>query len=177
MDVDEEFEETIRNQASHIDETADVDMKTQLKVKQLQSIVKRYYEWIKERYGLNPVHIDITNFELGSDNTTLFLKVVDKDPVQITSKKGDGFINLNTLASRINERGVGVSGTRLVRDLLNIPDYKSTTKTLSAQAAAALRKVENNLPNIDNIEMTDLPNAAETLVEEIETSFIYLGTR
>ena len=46
---------------------------------------------------------------------------------------------------------------------------------MSAQAAAALRKVENNLPNIDNVEMTDLPNTAETLVEEIETSFIYLG--
>ena len=59
--------------------------------------------------------------------------------------------------------------------MLHLPNYKSKTKTLSAQAAAALRKVEKNLPNIDEIEMTDLPNTAETLVEEIETSFIYSG--
>ena len=45
---------------------------------------------------------------------------------------------------------------------------------MSAQAAATLQKVENNLPDIDNVEMTDLPNTAETLVKEIETSFIDL---
>ena len=61
-----------------------------------------------------------------------------------------------------------------IRDLLNLPNYKSTVKPLSAQAAAALRKVENNLPDIDSVEMTDLPNTAETLVKEIETSFINL---
>ena len=45
---------------------------------------------------------------------------------------------------------------------------------MSAQAAATLQKVENNLPDIDSVEMTDLPNTAETLVKEIETSFIDL---
>ena len=45
---------------------------------------------------------------------------------------------------------------------------------MSAQAAAALQKVENNLPDIDSVEMTDLPNTVETLVKEIETSFIDL---
>ena len=59
-----------------------------------------------------------------------------------------------------------MGGTRAIRDLLHLPDYKSTTKTLSAQAAAALRKVENNLPNIDNVEMTDLPNTVETLMKK-----------
>ena len=57
--------------------------------------------------------------------------------------------------------------------MLNLP-YTSAVKPLSAQAAAALQKVENNLPDIDNVEMTDLPNAAETLVKEMETSFIDL---
>jgi hypothetical protein len=31
--------------------------------------------------------------------------------------------------------------------------------------------MKDNLPNVDNIEMIDLPNAAETTVKVIETSF------
>ena len=165
MDADDEFEETIQNQGAHIDEAPQVDTRTQLIVQQKESIVKEYYKLIKKKYGLDPpVYIDYTNFELGPDNKTLFLKVGDKE-IQITSKKGDNFINLNTLASRI-----GGGGTRAIRDLLSLPAYKS----LSAQAAATLQKVENNLPDIDSVEMTDLPNTAETLVKEIETSFIDL---
>ena len=79
MDADDEFEETIQNQGAHIDETPQVDMRTQLKVEQIQSLVKKYYELIKEKYGLDPDHIDYTNFELGSDGITLYLKVGDKD--------------------------------------------------------------------------------------------------
>ena len=168
MDADDEFEETIQNQGAHIDEAPQVDTRTQLIVQQKQSIVKEYYKLIKEKYGLDPVYIDYTNFELGPDNKTLFLKVGDKE-IQITSKKGGSFINLNTLASRI-----GGGGTRAIRDLLSLPTYTSADKSLSAQAAATLQKVENNLPDIDNVEMTDLPNTAETLVKEIETSFIDL---
>ena len=164
MDADDEFEETIQNRGANIDEVPRVDTRTQLIVQQKQSIVKEYYKLIKERYGLDPVYIDYTNFELGPDNKTLFLKVGDKE-IQITSKKGDGFINLSTLASRI-----GKGGTSAIRDLLSLPTYK----LLSAQAAATLQKVENNLPDIDNVEMTDLPNTAETLAKEIETSFIDL---
>ena len=58
--------------------------------------------------------------------------------------------------------------------MLSLPTYTSAVKPLSAQAAATLQKVENNLPDIDSVEMTDLPNTAETLVKEIETSFIDL---
>ena len=138
-------------------------------MQQKQSIVKEYYKLIKKKYGLDtPVYIDYTNFELGPDNKTQFLKVGDKE-IQITSKKGDNFINLNTLASRI-----GGGGTRAIRDLLSLPTYTSAVKPLSAQAAATLQKVENNLPDIDSVEMADLPNTAETLVKEIETSFIDL---
>ena len=161
-------------EGAHIAETPQVDRKTKLKVKQIKSIVKRYYEWIKEERGLEPFYIDYSNFELGDDNLTLFLKVGDKT-VQITSKGVGEFINLETLARKINEIDAGVSGTKSIRNLLNLSDYKRLDKKLSAKAAAALRKVEKNLPNIDEIEMTDLPNTAETLVEEIETSFIYSG--
>ena len=168
MDADDEFEETIRNQGAHIDETPQVDIRTQLIVEQKESIVKKYYKLIKEKYGLDPDHIDITNFELGSDNKTLYLKVGDKQ-ILITTKRGGSFINLGTLARRIGE-----GGTDAIRDLLNLPTYTSAVKTLSAQAAAALQKVKNNLPDIDNVEMTDLPNTVETLGKEIETSFIDL---
>ena len=58
--------------------------------------------------------------------------------------------------------------------MLSLPTYTSAVKPLSAQAAATLQKVENNLPDIDSVEMADLPNTAETLVKEIETSFIDL---
>ena len=44
MDADDEFEETIRNQVAHINETPQVDERTKLIVEQKQSIVKRYYE-------------------------------------------------------------------------------------------------------------------------------------
>ena len=169
MDADDEFEETIQNQGAHIDESPQVDTRTQLIVQQKQSIVKEYYKLIKEKYGLDPpVYIDYTNFELGSDNKTLYLKVGGRE-ILITSKRGGSFINLNTLESRI-----GGGGTGAIKDLLSLPDYTSTVKPLSAQAAAALQKVENNLPDIDSVEMTDLPNTAETLVKEIETSFIDL---
>ena len=168
MNVDDEFEETIQNQGAHIDETPQVDMRIKLKVEQKQSLVKKYYNLIKEKYGLDSDYIDYTNFVLGDDNLTLFLKVGDKD-VQISNKRGDSFINLGTLASKI-----GVGGTRAIRDLLHLPNYKSITKTLSAQAVGALRKVEDNLPNIDNIEITELSNTADTIVKEIETSFIGL---
>ena len=168
MDADDEFEETIQNQGAHIVEVPRVDTRTQLIVEQKESIVKEYYKLIKERYGLDPSRIDITNFELGSDNKTLYLKVGDKE-ILITSKRGGSFINLNTLASRI-----GGVGTDAIRDFLNLPDYRSAVKPVSAQAAATLQKVENNLPDIDSVEMTDLPNTAETLVKEIETSFIDL---
>ena len=164
MDADDEFEETIQNQGAHIVEVPQVDIRTQLIVEQKESIVKEYYKLIKKNYGLDPSRIDITNFELGSDNKTLYLKVGDKE-ILITTKKGGSFISLNTLASRI-----GGGGTSAIRDLLSLPDYTSTVKPLSAQAAAALQKVENNLPDIDSVEMTDLP----TLVKEIETSFIDL---
>ena len=165
MNVDDEFEETIQNQGTHIAETPQVDMRTQLKVEQIQSLVKKYYELIKEKYGLDPDHIDYTNFELGSDGITLYLKVGDEE-VPITNKRGNSFIGLSTLAGKI-----GAGGTRAIRDLLHLPDYKSLTKTLSAQAAAALRKVENNLPNIDNVEMTVLPNTVDTIMKEIEELF------
>ena len=168
MDADDEFEETIQNQGAHIVEVPQVDTRTQLIVEQKESIVKEYYKLIKERYGLDPSRIDITNFELGSDNKTLYLKVGGGE-ILITSKRGGSFINLNTLASRI-----GGGGTDAIRDFLNLPDYRSAVKPLSAQAAATLQKVENNLPDIDSVEMTDLPNTAETLVKEIETSFIDL---
>ena len=168
MDADDEFEETIRNQGAHIVEVPQVDTRTQLIVEQKESIVKEYYKLIKKKYGLDPDHIDITNFELGSDNKTLYLKVGDKE-ILITTKKGGSFITLSTLASRIGE-----GGTRAIRNLLNLPNYTSAVKPLSAQAAATLQKVENNLPDIDSVEMTDLPNTAETLVKEIETSFIDL---
>ena len=35
----------------------------------------------------------------------------------------------------------------------------------------ALRNVENNLPNIDNVEMTVLPNTVDTIMKEIEELF------
>ena len=168
MDADDEFEETIQNQGAHIVEVPQVDTRTQLIVEQKESIVKEYYKLIKERYGLDPSRIDITNFELGSDNKTLYLKVGDKE-ILITSKRGGSFINLNTLASRIGE-----GGTSAIRDFLSLPTYTSAVKPLSAQAVATLQKVENNLPDTDSVEMTDLPNTAETLVKEIETSFIDL---
>ena len=78
MDADDEFEETIRNQGAHIDEVPQVDTRIELMVQQKQSIVKEYYKLIKERYNLEPDYIDITNFELGSDNKTLYLKVGDE---------------------------------------------------------------------------------------------------
>ena len=168
MDADDEFEETIRNQGAHIVEVPQVDTRTQLIVEQKESLVKEYYKLIKKKYGLDPDHIDITNFELGSDNKTLYLKVGDKE-ILITTKKGGSFITLSTLASRIGE-----GGTSAIRDFLSLPTYTSAVKPLSAQAVATLQKVENNLPDIDNVEMTDLPNTAETLVKEIETSFIDL---
>ena len=168
MDADDEFEETIRNQGAHIDETPQADTRTQLIVEQKESIVKKYYKLIKGKYGLDPDHIDITNFELGSDNKTLYLKVGDKE-ILITTKKGGSFISLSTLARRI-----GVGGTDAIRDLLNLPTYTSTVKPLSARDVATLQKVKNNLPDIDNIEMANLSNTAGTLVEEIETSFIDL---
>ena len=119
MDADDEFEETIRNQGAHIDETPQVDTRTQLIVEQKESIVKKYYKLIKEKYGLDPDYIDITNFELGSDNKTLYLKVGDKQ-ILITTKRGGSFINLSTLARRIGE-----GGTDAIRDLLNLPTYTS----------------------------------------------------
>ena len=87
MDADDEFEETIRNQGAHIDETPQVDTRTQLIVQLKESIVKKYYKLIKERYGLEPDHIDITNFELGSDNKTLYLKVGDKEDSNHNQKR------------------------------------------------------------------------------------------
>ena len=163
MHANEEFNRSIQNQSAHIEDINDVDTRTQLINEQKQSFVNEYYKLIKEKYGLNPVHIDITNFELGPDNKTLLLKVGDRD---IQLSKGTGFISLSTLASRI-----GSGGTSAIRDLLSLPNYSSATKSLSAQAVANLQKLENNLPNIDNVEITDLPNAAETAVKEIETSF------
>ena len=74
---------------------------------------------------------------------------------------------MDSLASRI-----GSGGTNSIRDLLNLPTFRSANKPLTAQAVARLQNVENNLPDVDSVEMTDLPNAAETDVKELETSFI-----
>ena len=166
-DADDEFDRTIQNQSVHIEDIGyDVDTRTQLIVKQKQYVVNEYYKLIKEKYGLDPVHIDYLNLELGPDNKTLFLKVGDKE-IQITAKTGGSFINLSSLASKI-----GSGGTNAIRDLLNLPTFRSAIKPLKAQAVARLQNVENNLPDVDNVEMTDLPNAAETAVKELETSFI-----
>ena len=166
-DEDDEFDRTIQNQSVHIENIGyDVDTRTQLIVEQKQYIVKEYYKLIKEKYGLDPVYIDYSNFELGPDNKTLFLKVGDKE-IQITAKTGGTFINLRSLASKI-----GSGGANKIRDLLSLPTYRSANKPLTAQAVARLQNVENNLPDVDNVEMTDLPNAAETAVKELETSFI-----
>ena len=168
MDADDEFEETILNQGAHIGETPQVDMRTQLKVEQIQSLVKKYYELIKEKYGLDPDHIDYTNFELGSDGTTLYLKVGDK-PILISAKRGGSFINLGTLAGRINEIGVG--GTRAIRDLLHLPDYKSTIRPIYPEAAEALRRIESGLPNMDNVGTDDLTKTVDGIINEIDELF------
>ena len=64
---------------------------------------------------------------------------------------------MGSLASRI-----GSGGANSIRDLLSLPTFRSANKPLTAQAVARLQNVENNLPDVDNVEMTDLPNAAET---------------
>ena len=149
-DEDDEFDRTIRNQSVHIENIGDdVDTRTQLIVEQKQYVVKEYYKLIKEQYGLDPVYIDYSNFELGPDNKTLFLKVGDKE-IQITAKKAGSFINLGYLQSKI-----GSGGANKIRDLLSLPTYRSTNKPLTAQAVARLQNVENNLPDVDNVEMTD----------------------
>lgn len=144
----------------------EVGTRTQLMVEQTKAEVDKYYAFIKEKTGLDPGFIEYTNFELGNDNKTLFLKV-GTESIQITAKRGGGFISLVTLRGRIGDGGVNA-----IKDLLSLSDYKAATKTLSAQAVASLQNVENNLPDVDTMEITDLPNAAETLVKEIETSFI-----
>ena len=104
----------IHNQSVHIEDIGyDVDTRTQLIVEQKQYVVKEYYKLIKEKYGLDPVYIDYSNFDLGRDNKTLFLKVGDKK-IQITAKKGGSFINLGYLASII-----GSGGANSIRDLLS----------------------------------------------------------
>ena len=86
-DEDDEFDRTIQNQSVHIEDIGyDVDTRTQLIVEQKPYVVKEYYNLIKEKYRLDPVYIDYSNFELGPDNKTLFLKVGDKE-IQITAKK------------------------------------------------------------------------------------------
>lgn len=165
-DKNDEFNRTIQTRSAHIEDIGDdFDTRTQLIVEQKQYVVKEYYKLIKEKYGLDPVYIEYTNFELGPDNKTLFLRVGDKD-IQITAKKGGSFINLGSLTSRI-----GSGGANAIRDLLSLPTYRSTTKTLPAQAVESLQKAKDDLPNVDNIQMIDLPNAAETAVKVIETSF------
>jgi hypothetical protein len=114
VDEDYEFNRTIQNRSAHIEDIGDdVDTRTQLIVEQKQYVVKEYYKLIKEKYGLDPVYIDYSNFELGPDNKTLFLKLGDID-IQITAKKGRSFINLGSLASRI-----GIGGANAIRDLLS----------------------------------------------------------
>ena len=167
MNTSDAFNRSIQNQSIHI-EDVDVGTRTKLIVEQKQSIVKEYYKLIKEKYGLDPVRIDITNFELGPDSKTLFLKVGDKD-IQLTLKRGNGFISLSTLAKEI-----GKGGANAIRDLLSFPTYTSANR-LSAQAVANLQNVENNLPDVDSVEMTDLPNTAETAVKVIESSFMDEG--
>ena len=54
MGVDNEFEETIRNQVAHINETPQVDMRTELIVQMKQSAVKKYYEWDKGNVWARP---------------------------------------------------------------------------------------------------------------------------
>ena len=63
-----------------------------------------------------------------------------------------------------------MGGTNAIGDLLSLPTHTS----ISVQAVATLQKVENNLPDINSVEMIDLPYTTETLVKEIETSFIDL---
>jgi hypothetical protein len=73
VDEDDEFNRTIQNRSAHIEDIGDdVDTRTQLIVEQKQYVVKEYYKLIKEKYGLDPVYIDYSNFELGPDNKTPF---------------------------------------------------------------------------------------------------------
>ena len=93
MDADDEFEETIQNQSAHIAEVPQVGTRTELMVQLKQSIVKEYYEIIKRKVWARPmVVLIITNFELGPDHKTLYLKVGDED-IRISSKKGGSFIS------------------------------------------------------------------------------------
>ena len=171
MDItDQDFEEGVLNLSNHIGEVPDVDTKTKLIVEQKQSIVNEYYKLIKEKYNLDPVHIDISNFELGPDNKTLLLKVGDRE-IQLTSKRGNGFINLQTLAIKI-----GSGGTATIKDLLSLPDYSSSVKShLNPQVLIKTRdeinKVVEEIPLQDissqqeGQELLDVTNEAETEME------------
>ena len=55
------LKKTIRNQVDHINETPQVGARIELIVEIKQSLVKKYYELIKEKYNLEPDYIDYTN--------------------------------------------------------------------------------------------------------------------
>lgn len=132
----------------------------QLKNKEeLRSLVKDYYSFIKEEDNIEPTKVDITNFELGEDNKTLFLKVFGRPNIKL-SKRGGGFIKLSTL-----EREIGVRNIR--KKLLNLPDYKK----LSSQAVKSLQNVEKDMEkqinSFEDIELDDLADVTETAVKEV----------
>ena len=158
-DNNDEFERYIQTESSHIENTTG-DTKIQLIVDQKKSIVKRFYEIIKEKYNLDVEYIDLTNFKLGPDHKKLFLLFKDREI--LLNKEGGGFIALSTLAGRI-----GPGGTAAIRDLLKLPDYK---KKLPQKAVSALQNIQKILPNnVDEIEMTELPNTINTIEQEIIT--------
>ena len=83
----DEFNRTIQNRSDHIKDIGDDgDTRTKLIVELKETIVNRYYEMIKEKYNFEPLITDYSNFELGDDYKTLFLKVGDRD-IQLTSKQ------------------------------------------------------------------------------------------
>ncbi|KAL4222329.1 hypothetical protein ACF0H5_018367 [Mactra antiquata] len=64
-----------------------------------------------------------------------------------------------------------------IRRVLEVDDFQSyATRQCHSrkeikQLITQLQNAENNLPDVDSVEMTKIPNAAETAVKEIETSF------
>ena len=134
MTTDDNFAEILENQSEHINDINDGAQRTQLIVDQKKSIVDRYYKIIKEKYGLDTEYIDYTNFELGPNNKKLFLKVNGKE-IQITSKRGNEFIALSTLAGKI-----GPGGTDAIKDILKLPNYKKTITSTSCCGFKKCRK-------------------------------------
>ncbi|KAK3783594.1 hypothetical protein RRG08_048476 [Elysia crispata] len=132
---------------------------------QKQRLVETYYRAINEAYDLSPQEIPYDQFSIGEDGKTLYWTPKGGNEIRVSAVKGG--VDFRVLSTLAQEYGDG--GTDAIRKSLELQEYTSKTRKLSAVGEKALQQAADTLPaGGENIALQDFSSVADDAIASAE---------